>query len=565
MKKIILKNKKNIKFVIAFIFGLIVTLVIGYSTGTPEFDSIFVLYNNTNSQMTSNTVQAAIDELNTKCSGCPVGKECFNYADFEGNDFYQKFAINGYKKLKYIDHPAAVSNFYIDTGIAAANDVGVFINYSELASTGSYIFGTSGYVYTRGTANRTYNKKVYWNGNVIYQEDKNSHNTDQIHVYWNYNNSRYVNHDQVRTDITDPLGSSYTGNIFLYNKNDGTGSPSGSSAPIRLFSFVITKGKEVVRKYTPCINSSNTPGLCEEVTGTFATGSTANKFWAGPVSDERASDRFKVGDYVQMKARWYCDETAITEDITGYPATQALCSTHNKTHTWRVININPDRSVDMIMNSASENGLAFGGVTGYKHYIDTLNYVASFFSNPVYTSKTRQLGYSEVNVMDSRKLYQVPILDTPTTSNNTWYNNGNCEQEYMTVGKSSDIRFEEISNTTTLKNLVDGGYGDIGWKKDINLVLSALGTLDTPADNNTIYIASRLYANDTSTSCKYRVKTYVESWDSYEAFINTLEETTSHTITEHYPGGKIRAITTLYPTVIPLSGTGTSADPYIIN
>ena len=573
MKKKIFRNKNNIKFVIAFLFGLIITLSLGYATA-PLFDSIYVLYNNTNSGMASNTVQAAIDELDTKCGRCPVGKECFDYTNLEGNEFYQKFAINGYKKLKYVDQPTSVANFYIDTGIAAADDVGVYINYSELASSGTYIFGTSGYVYTRGsTGSRPtiYNKKVYWNGNVIYQEDSNnSLNKDQIQVYWNYMNSRYVNHDQTRTDIPAALGSSYTENLLIFNKNDGNGTASGNnSAAIRLFEFTVTKGQNVVRRYLPCINSSNTPGLCELVTGTFSSGSIANKLYAGPVADERASDRFKVGDYVSMKAKYYCDSQTIPESITGYPADQSLCTNHNKQYTWRVLNINPDRTVDLILDGVSENGIAFGGVTGYKYYIDTLNYISGFYSNPVYTTRYRSFGFAETYTVDSRKFYQKPLLDT-TESGPQWWNTttGMClSTELIPVGQSSDLVYESMTNTSYLKSLVDYGGGDYGWKRDVDLVLNSLGTiLATQSHDVTYYIASRYFDNDTNTVCKLRLKAVVEYWESYTAFFDILTVTNNSPIAyDGYPGARVRPIVTLYSTVIPLSGTGTSADPYIIN
>lgn len=563
MKKRIFRNKKNIKFVIAFIFGLIVTLVIGYSTGTPEFDSIFVLYNNTNSQMTSNTVQAAIDELNTKCGRCPVGKECFNYTDYEGNDFYQKFAINGYKKLTFVDVFMGTT-FYIDTGVAAADDVGIYINFQEQTENGgSYIFGTSGFVQTRGTTvswpNTIHNKKFYWNGSVIYQIDSNNEIDDQqMEIFANYKNSRYVEVNHVRTDIPAALNSKYTGNMFIFNKNDGSGNTSGQSANIRLYDFVVTKGSSIVKKYTPCMNSSNQVGLCEEVTGTFNSGGTSLN--AGPFADERASDRFKVGDYVQMKSRWYCDEASLPASMTGHSSAQTLCNTHTKTHTWRVISINPDRTVDMVMADTTD-AISIHGVTGYKNFIDTLNYAAGFYANPYYTKKARAMGYADVDVMDSRKLYQVPILATPTTSTNTWYNNGEC---FCTGNNNIWNEIEQGSNYTYLKTYVDDGFGDYGYRKDYTTVKNALGTNDASNDY-TYFLASRYHGGTSiANQCTYSILAHVSTWNS-PGWYSPITETRTPSISEDTGTAAIRPILTLYTFAIPLSGTGTSADPYIIN
>lgn len=63
------KNKKDIRhyliFIIAFLFGGIIALTIGFSA-TILYNSSEVKYNNTNSGMTSTNVQGAIDELKSE-------------------------------------------------------------------------------------------------------------------------------------------------------------------------------------------------------------------------------------------------------------------------------------------------------------------------------------------------------------------------------------------------------------------------------------------------------------------------------------------------------------------
>ena len=89
MKKFL---KKNMKVVLAFIFGSIITGSIVYAT---VINSIDVAYDNSNSTLEATTVQGAIDELYNKAQvseKCPDGYTCYKTCEYQcSNGFYATY------------------------------------------------------------------------------------------------------------------------------------------------------------------------------------------------------------------------------------------------------------------------------------------------------------------------------------------------------------------------------------------------------------------------------------------------------------------------------------------
>ena len=561
------KKGKTLLYIIAFCLGLIITLSIGYAV-TPEFDSKYVNYNNTNSHMNSTDVNSAIDELDELCTkGCPVGKECYDYTD-QTNMFYEKFAVNGYRKVKFIDTFRGQSA-YIDTGIPADYDVGIYIDVTVREQNG-YIWGAA--AVSSGTDPSYFAQSI--NNTYVGSSTHAYNSSDEERYFHNYYNSGYSDINGNRNYSL--YNGDYTPNTSLpiyiaaINRN---GTP-GNFSSLRIFDVVITKGSSIVRKYTPCINTNNTPGFCEEITGTFiyrADGDSNKRFYAGPLSNDRSTDRFKVGDYLRMTSKWDKPVNLDPDIDTGCSSQVAhtciptfggnSCSNINN---WVVINFNPDRTFDAVMTTTAEYEDQFCGTTGYKNFIDALNNIASKYVDPIYVVRTRAMGYGDSTVMDNSHRYQPVTLDT-SGSGNTWYNNGTCESQYMTsTGNDIDYAFDSLSlSNSVLKGLVDNGYGDVAYKRDIQLVENALGT--AAVGNTDYFLASRWYKRISATDCYYGIRSYLSSENS-TATQPVLWETTSHTITagQTYEM-KVRPITTFKSSVIPLSGSGTSADPYIVN
>lgn len=559
------KKKKNLLYVIAFFLGLIITLTIGYAVDI-QYNSKDVHYNNTNSHMSSTNVNSAIDELDYLCTkGCPVGKECYDYTGTEGNMFYEKFASNGYRRVKYMD-TFRDQLAYINTGIVADYDVGIYLDVTVREQNG-YLWGVT--TASSGTDPTYFAQSI--NNTYVGSNSYAYNSSNEERYFHNYYNSGYsdINHDRVYSLYTGDYAPNNNLPIYIgaINRN---GTPSNFSS-LRIFDAVITKGGNVVRKYTPCINTNNTPGFCEEITGSFiyrADSDSSKRFYAGPIANDRTSDRFKVGDYLRMTSKWDKPINLDSDISTGCATSTQHTCTNNCTNTndWIIIGFNADRTFDAVMATNAEYEDKFCGITGYKNFVDALNYIAAGYVDPVYVSKTRAMGYGDSTIMDNSHRYQVPTLDT-SGSGNTWYNNGTCESQYMTaVDNDTNYAFNNLSlSNNVLKNLVDNGYGDMAYERDLQLVKNALGTASVGNEN--YFLASRWYKRVNATTCYYGVRSYLSGTNGDDSATQpVLMETTDHTISEGQTYEmKVRPIATFKASVIPLSGSGTSSDPYIIN
>lgn len=192
----------------------------------------------------------------------------------------------GYTLVEYIEN---VSSAYINTGVNAANDIGIHIEYED-----NYTYGSSSnyVVGARATSSSTI---------LIGISGSSSGNTSNI----SYNGS------SVNLGVTRSKGKKYvvdlqadsTGLDYRY-VIDGSESKTGritktlsaTSTPICLFGFnssnikkntrinrcYITDGDDVVRYFLPCKNASNVVGLYDCVNEVFYGSSNSYTFTAGP-------------------------------------------------------------------------------------------------------------------------------------------------------------------------------------------------------------------------------------------------------------------------------------------
>ena len=254
------------------------------------------------------------------------------------------------------------------------------------------------------------------------------------------------------------------------------------------------------------------------------------------------SSPFKVGDWVSMTPT----TTSFTTDtnMTGYNNAQTI--TPSELNLWRVIKINKDGTVDMVSKYASSNYINFDNVIGYKNYTGYLNVIASHYGNSKYTVRTRSLGYNGQTEF---------ITDTSafdgTSNNPAW----TCSS------RSSDCVTDETR-----------GGGDNLYLSDVELIREVFGTLKTTVYGTSgdarLFLTSRIYYYSNNSFYYYEAL--------YNPYSDDLYDTSgasgalvyyNGSSWDHYggaSGGHMRPIVTLRETVVPASGAGTEASPYVL-
>ena len=167
----------------------------------------------------------------------------------------------------------------------------------------------------------------------------------------------------------------------------------------------------------------------------------------------------------------------ISKDLTGYSADQII--NPSELNLWRVIRKNEDGTVDVVSEYVSNERIFFSDKTGYINYIGTLNTIAAQYTNSKFVKKTKHLGYSNQTefITNTSKVNQT----TPPWDKNTWTHTlyPNCDSSVLTCGKYE----------------TEGG-GDFGFKEDLELIKSVLGTYGGKNSSGTRVdelFASRLY------------------------------------------------------------------------
>lgn len=233
-----------------------------------------------------NTYDGNISNPSTTDGTFETGHSGNGYARITRMGSWKAELPTGYTLVEYIEN---VSSAYINTGVNAADDIGIHIEYED-----NYTYGSSSnyVVGARASSSSTI---------LIGISGSSSGNTSNI----SYNGS------SVNLGVTRSKGKKYvvdlqadsTGLDYRY-VIDGSEAKTGrltktlsaTSTPICLFGFnssnikkntrisrcYITDGGDVVRYFLPCKNASNVVGLYDCVNGVFYGSSNSYTFTAGP-------------------------------------------------------------------------------------------------------------------------------------------------------------------------------------------------------------------------------------------------------------------------------------------
>ena len=255
---------------------------------------------------------------------------------------------------------------------------------------------------------------------------------------------------------------------------------------------------------------------------------------------------FEIGDYVKMTPSK--DNYTLSID-TGFGYKQTI--NPSKLNLWRVIKINEDNSIELVSEYVSKEKVFYNGSSGYENYIASLNEIAKAYENEQYTVGSRYVGYdgTQTEKLESGVLYSstAPQLESTSASN-------------VTAEKESK------------------GLGDVGYKKDTDLIKKALGTLMA---NGSYYLASREYeyiepvpsgaSIGPPFTWAYCVR-YVSSGYNDEGHILIEVQSTElfdylingNGSNRHYTGESVRPIVILKSGLETDEGDGTEKNPYVL-
>ncbi len=184
---------------------------------------------------------------------------------------------NVYTELTYLQSSGATQ--YINTGVAAGNDVGIKVKYAALNTKDSIIVGCCGAGDARLAINTNTKLFVSWN---IYDGSIGATSTLQAvtEASINYKNSRErrVNGVAIKP-ITNNLNAN-TYNIYMFA---GAWRSANASlfANCRIYACQITKANAVVRNYVPVRSGTGVLGMYDLKNSQFYQNSGTGTFTAG--------------------------------------------------------------------------------------------------------------------------------------------------------------------------------------------------------------------------------------------------------------------------------------------
>lgn len=218
--------------------------------------------------------------------GVETGHEGDGYARVTCMGNSQTVLPAGYTALDYI---GSGNSAYINTGVNAANDVGIHIEYEDNFNYGSvsnYVVGA------RQTSSST----------ILYAISGSSSGNTTLVIYNGTSVNLGITRTQGKKYVVDLQASSTGLDYMMCTDNTfygGTVSANftTSSVPICLFGFnssnikknthiykcYILKGGTCVRYFIPCKNESNVVGMYDAINGVFYGSSNSNTFVAGNV------------------------------------------------------------------------------------------------------------------------------------------------------------------------------------------------------------------------------------------------------------------------------------------
>lgn len=215
----------------------------------------------------------------TKIGGIYLGTTKIGRAYLGGELVFRNGLPTGYTELQYV---STDSHANIDTGVAGAEDLEVYIKFScsSFVQYGA-IYGN--YVNENRKCNRaifaTTNSTLYVAGGRNLATLVSGFTLNDTHEL-SVQSTRAVL-DGVETTISASTQSSNTTNICLGNLK--VGSVSFQNIGLKIYDFKIRKAGSVVKHYIPCVRDlDSVAGFYDLVADAFVPSSTGTDFTAGP-------------------------------------------------------------------------------------------------------------------------------------------------------------------------------------------------------------------------------------------------------------------------------------------
>ena len=256
----------------------------------------------------------------------------------------------------------------------------------------------------------------------------------------------------------------------------------------------------------------------------------------------------QVGDYVSM-----------TPSLASYtPATAGFSGTvaPNELNLWRVIKVN-SVNVELVSEYVSTGNITASGTNGYKNYVAGLQEVANAYQNSNYTVSARMMGYDgqTLSISDTSAFDGTSTTPPSTTSTSTPTTGTGEEFSGGVLGDTLYLKdYESVSTVYSTDTATYGSNGLKGYKKD--------GTIAK------YWLASRRYAYTSSSGSFYFYARYINSTTTNSS-LTTYPFTSYNGSSSKWgystPSYPVRPIVTFKSGVTTASGSGTKADPYVLN
>ncbi len=192
------------------------------------------------------------------------------YAKWTANIYRVSLETNGSNELSQyvmLDYIQSTGAQYIDSGVAAADDVGVNIDFAKLNTADTIAVGSCGTGDARLAVNPSSNRvNVSWNN---FLSSSNISLNTKINATVNFcNNRKRTVNDILEANITQTLNNNPY-NLCIFAGYWRSSTPS-LYATIKLYGLKISKGTEIVRNYIPVQRKSDGEiGLYDLISNTF--------------------------------------------------------------------------------------------------------------------------------------------------------------------------------------------------------------------------------------------------------------------------------------------------------
>ncbi len=254
---------------------------------------------------------------------------------------------------------------------------------------------------------------------------------------------------------------------------------------------------------------------------------------------------FNLGDYIDMTPT--SSSYSVSQNLRSDDGSAtAVTLNPSELNVWRVININPDCTVEVVSEYVSTQNVEFKAKNGFLNYVYVLNEIAKQYANTTYTLDTstapdgafRNVGYDG----QTKQITDLTRIDDTTLgeASGAWY------QKTTSFNGEESKGGGDQKYVTDLKLIEDAGASIVAFKK---------GTTSLTA----YWLVSRRFYWDSTTNWNFGVR-YVSVggvihvialWNRYYGIFDP-----------GYSSYAIRPIVTLKSGLTTSSGNGTASSHY---